>query len=126
MVDRYQALYSPYSYAMDDASVTAVRRYVAEGGTLWADGPLAWKDDHGRVRPQIPGGLTDVFGSKVEDILPAAALFALTPQDKHAGEEMRLTLTLWALRCWRRMRRAGQPRTVMASARARQFTLARH
>ncbi len=94
LADRYQALYLPYSYAMDDASVTAVRRYVAEGGTVWADGPLAWKDDHGKVRPQIPGGLTDVFGLKVEDILPAAAPFALTKQDKHAGDEMRLPLTL--------------------------------
>ena len=91
--DRYQALYLPYSYAMDDAIVTAVRRYVAEGGTVWADGPLAWKDDHGNVRPQIPGGLTEVFGAKVDDVLPAPAPFALTPQDKHAGDEMRLPLT---------------------------------
>lgn len=40
------------------------------------------------------GGLTDVFGVKVEDLLPVAAPFALTPQDQQAGAELRLPLTL--------------------------------
>ena len=82
---RYPVLYLPYSYALDDASVTAVRRYVTAGGTLWADGPVAWKDEYGQVRPEFLGGLTDVFGVRVEDLLPAAAPFALTPQDQQAG-----------------------------------------
>ena len=62
VASRYAVLYLPYVYAMDDAAVAAVRRYVAEGGTVWADGPVAWKDDYGNVRPEIPGGLADVFG----------------------------------------------------------------
>jgi beta-galactosidase len=91
---RYPMLYLPYSYAMDDVTMAAVRKYVAEGGTLWADGPVAWKNDYGRVRAEYLGGLAEVFGVKVEDILPAAGPFALTPQDKQAGDEMRLPLTL--------------------------------
>ena len=54
---RYAVLYLPYVYALDDEGVAAVRRYVAEGGTVWADGPLAWKDGQGHVRPEILGGL---------------------------------------------------------------------
>jgi hypothetical protein len=91
---RYAVVYLPYSYAMDGASVAAVRRYVADGGTLWADGPTAWKDDCGKVRPEFPGGLIDVFGVKVEDILPAEAPFSLTPHDTQAGEVMRLSFSL--------------------------------
>jgi beta-galactosidase len=91
---RYAVLYLPHTYAMDDASVAAVRRYVADGGTVWADGPIAWKDDYGKVRPEIPGGLTDVFGVKVEDILPMAEPFRLTMQDTLAGEAMRLPVAL--------------------------------
>jgi beta-galactosidase len=91
---RYPILYLPYSYAMDDATVMAVRKYVEEGGTVWADGPVAWKTDCGQVRPDFLGGLSDVFGVKVEDILPVEAPFALTPRDKRAGDEMRLPLAL--------------------------------
>jgi len=87
-------LYLPYSYAMDDDCVAALRKYVSDGGTVWADGPLAWKGEYGQVRPEIPGGLTDVFGVKAESIMPTEGAFALTPQDRQAGDEMRLPLTL--------------------------------
>ena len=53
---RYPVLYLPYVYAMDDARMAAVRRYVAEGGTMWADGPVAWKDEtatYGRRCPAV-------------------------------------------------------------------------
>jgi beta-galactosidase len=90
---RYAVLYLPYSYVMDNDCVAALRQYVNNGGTAWADGPVAWKDEYGGVRPEIPGGLMDVFGVKVEDIMPAGA-FALTPLDRQAGDEMRLPLTL--------------------------------
>lgn len=89
---RYAALYLPYSYAMDDRTMAAVRQYVAEGGTLWADGPVAWKNDYGQVRPDFLGELSDVFGVKVTDILPVEGPFALTPRAARAGDEMRLPL----------------------------------
>ncbi|MBE2215397.1 MAG: beta-galactosidase [Opitutaceae bacterium] len=91
---RYDVLYLPHVYAMDDATVSAVRRFVEAGGTVWADGPLAWKTDAGRVRSEMPGDLTDVFGLVVGDILPEAAPFPFTSTDVQAGDSMRLTLGL--------------------------------
>ena len=91
---RYAVLYLPHAYAMDDATVAALRRYVAEGGTVWADGPVAWKDDRGNVRPQMPGGLRDVFGVTVQDLAPVSGAFALTRRDTQAGELLRLPVAL--------------------------------
>jgi beta-galactosidase len=94
VASRYAVLYLPYSYALEDAAAAAVRRYVAEGGTVWADGPLAWKDERGGVRPELPGGLWDVFGLQVDEIQPAPAPFRLTPGDAQAGDTLRLAITL--------------------------------
>ncbi|MBM3890090.1 MAG: hypothetical protein FJ388_13325 [Verrucomicrobia bacterium] len=91
---RHAVLYLPFSYAMDDAAVAAVRRYVVEGGIVWADGPLAWKDERAWVRPEMPGGLVDVFGMKADDIQPFIEPFRLTPRDTQAGDTMRLPITL--------------------------------
>jgi hypothetical protein len=90
---RFAVLYLPNTYVLDDPVVAALRRYVAEGGILWADGLAGWKDDRGYVRQDIPGGLTDVFGVKVEDMIPMARPFALTGQDTQAGEYVRLPIT---------------------------------
>ncbi len=91
---RYAVLYLPHCYALDNATVAALRRYVAEGGTLWADGLTAWKDEYSTVRPEMPGGLVDVFGVKVDDIEVIPGTFRLTPRDSYSGEAMRLRLTL--------------------------------
>jgi hypothetical protein len=87
-------LYLPHCYALDDAAVASLKRYVAEGGTLWADGLTAWKDDYGNVRPEMLGGLMDVFGVKVDDIEVVNGTFRLTPRDSYSGEAMRLRLSL--------------------------------
>ncbi|MGO8749662.1 MAG: beta-galactosidase [Thermoguttaceae bacterium] len=91
---RYAVLYLPHCYAMDDATVAALRHYVAEGGTLWADGLTAWKDDYGNVRPEMPGGLVDVFGVKADDISIISGEFPLTRRDSRAGEAIRMPLVL--------------------------------
>jgi beta-galactosidase len=91
---RYAVLYLPHCYALDDAAVASLKRYVAEGGTLWADGLTAWKDDYGNVRPEMLGGLMDVFGVKVDDIEVVNGTFRLTPRDSYSGEAMRLRLSL--------------------------------
>ena len=91
---RYGVLYLPHSYALDNEAVTALRRYVADGGTVWADGLIAWKDDYGNVRAEMPGGLVDVFGVKVDDIQVMPGAFTLSPHDSRGGEAIRLRLVL--------------------------------
>ncbi|MFK9339957.1 beta-galactosidase trimerization domain-containing protein, partial [Escherichia coli] len=42
---RYRVLYLPYAYALSARSTDAIRTFVREGGTVWADGLVAWKDE---------------------------------------------------------------------------------
>lgn len=66
--NRYQVLYLPYCYALSAKSVGAIREFVRQGGTVWADGLVAWKDEQGTTRQLPPGPLSDVFGFTLEDI----------------------------------------------------------
>jgi beta-galactosidase len=92
--NRYAVLYLPHSYALDNDTVAALRCYVAQGGTVWADGLIAWKDDYGNVRPELPGSLVDVFGVKVDDIQVVPGAFAFTRHDSRGGEAVRLRFAL--------------------------------
>lgn len=94
LADKYSLLYLPNTYAIDDDGIEALRRYTEKGGRIWADGPVAWKDKYGNIRPQIPGGLTEVFGIKVDDIMPTHGPFALTESDARAGDDLILPLSL--------------------------------
>ena len=89
-------LYVPYSYAMDDQGVAALRDFVNQGGTLWADGLTAWKSETGEIRPTIPGGLSDVFGVEASDIYPVKAdePYSVTSRNERAGELWKLPLEL--------------------------------
>jgi beta-galactosidase len=92
----YAVLYIPYSYAMDDQAVAALRDYVSNGGTLWADGLTAWKNETGEIRPTIPGGLTDLFGIQASDIYPVKVdePYSVTSQNERGGELWKLPLEL--------------------------------
>lgn len=91
---RFDVLYAPYCYAIDDQGVAALRKYVEEGGTLWADGLTAWKDDMGRIRPSIPGNLSEVFGFEASDVYPVKVdePYSVTPVSEMAGELWRLQI----------------------------------
>jgi beta-galactosidase len=65
---KYKTLYLPYSYALTARSCEALRGYVQDGGTIWADGLVAWKDEQGRSFKLPPGPLSDVFGFTLDDI----------------------------------------------------------
>lgn len=93
---KYDVLYIPYSYALDNRAIAALKSYVSNGGTLWADGLTGWKSATGRVRASIPGGLTDVFGVEASDIYPVQAdhPYSVTAQDEKGGELWRLPLKL--------------------------------
>lgn len=82
---RYRVLYLPYAYALSGKSVEAVRTFVRDGGTVWADGLVAWKDEAGRTGALPPGRLADVFGFTVEDVVAEWEPFALAASGDTAG-----------------------------------------
>jgi beta-galactosidase len=91
---RYSVLYLPYSYALDDQAVQALRDYVQNGGTVWADGLPAWKNEYGEMRPRIPGGLGDVFGADASDVDPVEKPYSVTAANEQGGELWRLPLEM--------------------------------
>jgi beta-galactosidase len=82
----YRVLYLPYCYALSAKSVAAVREFVRRGGTIWADGLVAWKDEEGKTTQLPPGPLSDVFGFTVEDIQAEWDPFSLANANDKAGE----------------------------------------
>ena len=95
-LQQYDVLYIPYSYALDDQAIAALKTYVSNGGTLWADGLTGWKNATGKIRPTIPGGMTDLFGVEASDIYPvqAANPYSVTPQNEQGGELWKLPLEI--------------------------------
>ncbi len=95
-VNRFGVLYLPYSYAIDDAALAALRDFVTQGGCLWAEGLTAWKTGMGEIRPSIPGGLTDLFGVEAFDIYPVKVdqPYSVTDQQERAGELWKLPLEM--------------------------------
>jgi beta-galactosidase GanA len=89
---KFPVLYIPYSYALDDQSIAALKTYVSGGGTLWADGLTAWKNATGEIRPTIPGDLTDLFGVQASDIYPVPVQnpYSVTSQNEQGGELWKL------------------------------------
>jgi hypothetical protein len=92
--ERYRVLYLPYSYALDDQAVEAVRDYVRDGGTVWADGLPAWKNEYGEVRSRIPGALGDVFGADASDVYPVEKPYSVSAANEQAGELWKLPLEM--------------------------------
>jgi beta-galactosidase len=83
---KYKVLYLPYCYALSAASCQAIREFVRAGGSVWADGLVAWKDEGGVTKRFPPGPLSDVFGFTVEDIQPVWEPFSLTSGGDKGGE----------------------------------------
>jgi beta-galactosidase GanA len=86
---RYQVLYLPYCYSLTAKGVAAIRRFVEEGGTVWADGMVGWKNENGETSMFPPGPLADVFGFTLEDIDAAWEPFPLSVEGEQAGESWR-------------------------------------
>ena len=91
---KYRVLYLPYCYAMDHQAAVAIRRYVEQGGTIWADAMIGWKDQYGRIAAKAPGELSDVFGFQLHDVKPEDQPFALSAKGDQAGERWRVRLTV--------------------------------
>jgi beta-galactosidase len=86
---RYKVLYLPYCYALSAKSAAAIREFVRNGGTIWADGLVGWKNEQGVTKQLPPGPLSDVFGFTVDDIDAAWDPFSLTDKNDMAGQEWR-------------------------------------
>jgi beta-galactosidase GanA len=95
-VQKYDVLYIPYSYALDDAAIAALKSYVRQGGTLWADGLTGWKNATGTIRPSIPGGMTDLFGVEATDVYPVQPdhPYSVTAENEEGGQLWKLPLEL--------------------------------
>ena len=93
---RYEILYLPYCYAIDDDAVSALKDFVSNGGTLWADGLLCWKNEYGVIRPSLPGDLAEVFGweSYVADVDPVEEPYSVTDDNEQGGELWKIPLKL--------------------------------
>lgn len=104
---RYRVLYLPNCYALSAKSVAAIREFVRGGGTLWADGLVAWKDEQSITKQFPPGPLSDVFGFTSEDIVPVWEPFSLSGKGDNAGE------------LWRCLIPAGTAKTLLAGADGR-------
>jgi beta-galactosidase len=96
MANEYEVIYAPYCYAIDNEAVSALRNFVRNGGTLWADGLFAWKDEYGVIRPSMPGSMSDVFGweSYVAEIDPVEGPYSVTEDNELAGELWKIPLKL--------------------------------
>jgi beta-galactosidase len=72
---RYRLLVVPGMYLLDKASTDAIRRFVADGGTVVM---TAWSDkvnEHNQwYDTPLPGGLTDVFGLRTNAFYNAGTL----------------------------------------------------
>ncbi len=93
-VNKFAVLYAPVAYAMDEATIAALKDYVKQGGTLWADGITAWKNERGKIYPTVPGHLTDLFGVEAVEIYPVQPShpYSVTAQNELGGELWKLPL----------------------------------
>ena len=93
-VNKFAVLYAPADYAMDEATIAALKDYVKQGGTLWADGITAWKNERGKIYPTIPGRLTDLFGVEAVEIYPVQPShpYSVTPDNELGGELWKMPL----------------------------------
>ena len=106
---RYGVLYLPNCYALSAKSAAAIREFVRGGGTVWADGLVAWKDEQGVTRQFPPGPLSDVFGFTLEDINAVWEPFALAGGGDRAGD------------LWRCLIPAGTGKTLLEGPDGRPY-----
>lgn len=68
LADRYPVIYLPYVLALDQATLTGLKAYVANGGKLVADFPVLMLDNYGRLNKHLPGSdFEQLFGFSTAD-----------------------------------------------------------
>ena len=72
-LSRYRLIVVPGMYLLDKASTDALRKFVADGGTVIMTAQSAKVDEHDQWHSTpLPGGLTDVFGLRTNEFYNAA------------------------------------------------------
>lgn len=67
-LNRYKVLLLPVQEQMTQTLAAALREYVAQGGTVIAEGPVGFRNEEGRLICRAPGyGLDEVFGCWLND-----------------------------------------------------------
>ena len=68
-IDNYAVLYLPMPLMLTSDQAAAVRRFVANGGTLISEGCPGFFTDHGHMCPEQPGSrLAELFGATGVDV----------------------------------------------------------
>ncbi|KQY81530.1 beta-galactosidase [Pelomonas sp. Root1444] len=91
-LSRYRLIVLPGMYLLDKASTEAVRKFVADGGTVIMTAQSAKVNDNNlwHATP-LPGGLTDVFGLRTNEFGQAAGTL------KIGDEEVKSTIEHYEL-----------------------------
>ncbi|MBE6365629.1 MAG: hypothetical protein E7053_07760 [Lentisphaerae bacterium] len=68
----YKVLYLPYVRAVSQNTAAKLRKFVADGGAVWADGRCGFLDKYIALHDRIPGhGLDELFGGfECDEIAP--------------------------------------------------------
>jgi beta-galactosidase len=65
----YKLVYLAYPLMLPEASIAALKQYVAQGGALVAEARLGWTNERGIASDRIPGmGLWEVMGCRETDV----------------------------------------------------------
>jgi beta-galactosidase len=81
-LQQYKLVILPYAPMLSDRAAEALKGYVEQGGSLYAEARTAWNNERGRAAAIVPGaGLDAVFGAREDSV-----------ESAHA-EELKITFT---------------------------------
>jgi beta-galactosidase len=81
-LNRYRLIIVPGMYLLDKASTDALRKFVAEGGTVIMTAQSAKVNDNNQWHnTPLPGGMTDVFGLRTNEFYDAAGTLKIGDEE---------------------------------------------
>jgi beta-galactosidase len=81
-LSRYRLIIVPGMYLLDKASTEALRKFVADGGTVIMTAQSAKVNDNNQWHATpLPGGLTDVFGLRTNEFYDAAGTLKIGDEE---------------------------------------------
>jgi beta-galactosidase len=81
-LSRYRLIVVPGMYLLDPASTDALRKFVADGGTVIMTAQSAKVNEHNQWHnTPLPGGLTDVFGLRTNEFYDRAGTLKIGDEE---------------------------------------------